>query len=354
MRRVLFCDPIASGAVLGYNRTMTEWPGAASRPVMNIERRKNMQYNEITLRVPASDVETASAIANLVVPYGLYIEDYSDIEELAPQIAHVDLIEQELLDRDRSHALIHLYIPQAENPSEAVSFLRERFTAANIPHEVSQVSVNEEDWATAWKKYYFPTKVGERLVVVPSWETYEKGQNEVILTMDPGMAFGTGTHDTTRLCMQLLEKCVKAGVSLLDIGTGSGILAVSALLLGAGRAVGVDIDEVAVRVAKENAAANGVSDCSEFIAGDLAEKVNGKFDIITANIVADVIIRLTPDLGRFLAPDGVFIASGIIDARENDVTEALKSVGLTVLDRLASGGWVALLAGMKSQDPHIM
>lgn len=306
-----------------------------------------MQYHEINLRIPAHDVDTAAAIANMVVPYGLYIEDYSDIEEVAPQIAHVDLIEQELLERDREHAIIHLYIPEEENPAEAVSFLQERFTVEGIPHEVTQASVNEEDWATAWKKYYFPTKIGERLVVVPSWETYEKGENEVVLTMDPGMAFGTGTHETTQLCMRLLEENVVPGAALLDIGTGSGILAVSALLLGAGRAVGVDIDEVAVRVAGENAAANGVSNRVDFIAGDLAEKVTGKFSIVTANIVADVIIRLIPDLYRFLEPGSVFIASGIIDARENDVTAALEAAGYRVSKRLASGGWVALLAGMK-------
>lgn len=303
-----------------------------------------MQYNEVTLKVPVNHVDTAAAIANLVVPYGLYIEDYSDLETEAPKIAHVDLIEQELLDRDREHALIHLYIPQEENPAEAVSFLRERFTAAKIPHEVTEASVNEEDWATAWKKYYFPTKVGERLVVVPSWETYEKAQNEVVLTMDPGMAFGTGTHDTTRLCMTLLEQYAAPGSTLLDIGTGSGILAVAALLLGADRALGVDIDEVAVRVARENAAANRVDDRAEFLCGDLAEKVNGKFSVITANIVADVIIRLTPDLDRFLAQGGVFIASGIIEAREADVLAALGAAGMVLKDRKESGGWVALAA----------
>lgn len=306
-----------------------------------------MQYNEITLRVPVAQVDTAASIANLVVPYGLYIEDYSDIEELAPQIAHVDLIEQELLDRDRTHALLHIYIPTAENPAEAVSFLKDRFTAAEIPYELTEVSVDEEDWATAWKKYYFPTRIGKRLVVVPSWETYERSQNDVVLTMDPGMAFGTGTHDTTRLCVELLEQTVRPGDTLLDVGTGSGILAIAALLLGAGHALGIDIDEVAVRVARENAAANGVSQRCSFLSGDLTDKVNGKFSIITANIVADVIIRLSTDLPRFLDSRGVFIASGIIDAREQDVTDALEAAGLTVTGRAAAGGWVALTAGMK-------
>lgn len=303
-----------------------------------------MQYSEVKLKVPVEYVETAEAVANMVAPYGIYIEDYSDIEELAPQIAHVDLIKQELLDRDRTHAVIHLYLSPDESPLEAVSYLRERLEAAGVPFAVETGKVDEEDWATAWKKYYFPTKVGERLVVCPSWESYEPQAGEVVLTMDPGMAFGTGTHDTTRLCMQLLEKYVLPGVKLLDVGTGSGILAVSALLLGADCAVGVDIDEVAVRVAKENAAANGVADRVEFLAGDLADKVSGRFGVVTANIVADVILRLIPDLGRFLAPGGVFIASGIIDAREADVAGALTAAGYRLADRCESSGWVALAA----------
>lgn len=303
-----------------------------------------MEYNEIKLRIATKDLETAEAIANLAVPYGIYIEDYSDIEELAPQIAHVDLIEQELLDRDRDHGIIHLYISLDQNPGEAVSFLRERLEAQEIGYTVEQTLVNEEDWATAWKKYYFPTKVGDRIVVVPSWEIYEKQENDLVLTMDPGMAFGTGTHDTTRLCMQLLEQYVDNNTTLLDIGTGSGILAVAAVLLGAVNATGVDIDEVAVRVAGENALANGTTERCTFLAGDLTDRVNGKFSLITANIVADVIIRLAPSLKTFLAEGGVFIASGIIEPRAGDVEEAIRQAGLTVVERRESGGWVALAA----------
>lgn len=308
-----------------------------------------MQYSEVKIKVATKDADTAAAIANMVVPYGLYIEDYSDIEELAPQIAHVDLIEQELLERDREHAVIHIYISPEENPMEAVSFLRERLESESIGYSLETAQVDEEDWATNWKKYYFPTKVGERLVVCPSWERYDAKDGEVVLTMDPGMAFGTGTHDTTRLCMQLLETYVNGSAELLDIGTGSGILAVSALLLGAKRAVGVDIDEVAVRVAQENALANHVEDRVSFHAGDLTEKVSGQFGVVSANIVADVIIRLLPDLGQFLAPDGVFIASGIIDTREDDVLSALAQGGYALVNRRESGGWVALAAKRQNE-----
>lgn len=313
-----------------------------------------MQYSEIRLKVPTQQVETAAAIANMVVPYGLYVEDYSDIEELAPQIAHVDLIEEELLQRDREHAVIHIYIPVSENPLEAISFIRRQMEQEQIPYQLEDNEISEEDWADNWKKYYFPTKVGEKLVVCPSWESYETKPGEIKLVLDPGMAFGTGTHDTTQLCMQLLETYCTKESTLLDVGTGSGILAVSALLLGAKEAVGVDIDEVAVRVAKENALQNGVDTRVRFHAGDLTEKVSGRFSIVTANIVADVIIRLLPSLEDFLEPDAVFIASGIIDAREQDVAAALDSAGYRICAKKEAGGWVALAAKRKRPDESII
>ncbi|HIX66328.1 MAG TPA: 50S ribosomal protein L11 methyltransferase [Candidatus Anaerotruncus excrementipullorum] len=303
-----------------------------------------MQYNEIKIKVATRDAQTAEAIANLVVPYGIYIEDYSDIEELAPQIAHVDLIEQELLERDRDHAVIHLYIPAQENPLEAISFLRARLDAAGIAHAIRWEKVEEEDWATAWKQFYHPTHIGSRLVVCPSWEPYAPQPQEVVLTLDPGMAFGTGTHETTRLCLELLEQVVTPGTSLLDVGTGSGILAVAALLLGARSAVGVDIDEVAVRVATENAQQNGVAGRAAFLAGDLTQKVEGTYQVVTANIVADVILRLLPDLGRFLQPGGDFIASGIIDTREQELVEAVAAAGYRIVEVRRLGGWVAIHA----------
>lgn len=303
-----------------------------------------MQYSEVKIKVATEYLETASAIANMVVPYGIYIEDYSDIEELAPQIAHIDLIEQELLERDRSHGLIHIYISPEENPHEAISYIKDRLESENIPYVIDLGQIHEDDWATSWKKYYYPTKIGNHLVVCPSWETYTPADDEVVLVMDPGMAFGTGTHDTTKLCLEILEDTVTPETTQLDIGTGSGILSVASLLMGAKSAVGVDIDEVAVRVANENAEANGVTDRVTFHAGDLTEKVSGKFNLVTANIVADVIIRLIPDLDQFLTDDGVFIASGIIDTREQDVQNALTDAGYRIIRREESGGWVALSA----------
>ncbi|MEG0839667.1 MAG: 50S ribosomal protein L11 methyltransferase [Hydrogenoanaerobacterium sp.] len=301
-----------------------------------------MDWNDVTVRVPTQSLDDASAIAQMAVPYGIYIEDYSDLLTEAPKIAHIDLIDEELLAKNRTHALIHLYISPDENPKEAVSFLTERLSAVSVPFDISVNTVREKDWATAWKKYYHPIKVGHRLVVCPSWEEYRKKDDEIILTLDPGMAFGTGTHETTRLCMQLLEDYTTSQTRLLDMGCGSGILSVAALLLGAKTAVGVDIDQTAVRVACENAALNGVESACSFVCGDLTEKISGTYNVICANIVADVIIRLSPVIPRFLEHDGVFIASGIIAPRADEVVTALENIGLSITQRKEQGGWVAL------------
>lgn len=299
-------------------------------------------WTEIRVNINHKDVDSASDICHMAVPYGIYIEDYSDLLTEAPKIAHIDLIDEDLLKKDRDNAIIHIYISPDENPLEAISYLKDRFDAVSIPYSIDTKAVVEEEWATAWKKYYHPIRLSENVVVCPSWEKYTREkENDKIITLDPGMAFGTGTHDTTRLCVKLLDKYSFKGMRMLDVGCGSGILAISAALLGSAKTIGVDIDELAVRVAKENAHMNNLDEI-EFICGDLTKKVEGKYDIVCANIVADVIIRLAPDISRFLDENGTIILSGIIEEREQDVVDALEKEGLKNKDRLSNGGWVAL------------
>ena len=300
-------------------------------------------WNELTVKVNTEDTERAAAICTMAADMGIYIEDYSDIEQEVWSIAHVDLIEQELLERDRSHSLIHVYIKQEAQAAEAAAFLDERLTAEGIDHETSIVGVNEEDWANNWKQFYHTQHIGKRLVVSPSWEDYKPAEGEIVMNLDPGMAFGTGTHDTTRLCLELLEECVTPETHILDVGTGSGILAVGGVLLGAPSALGVDIDPVAVKVAKENSELNGTSGRTEFVCGDLTDKVHGKFEIVTANIVADVIIRLLSTVKNYLVKGGTFIISGIIDTRADEVENACREAGFTTEKRLEHGGWVAIM-----------
>ena len=303
-----------------------------------------MDWTEVCIRIPAVHVDEASAIANMVVPYGIYIEDYSDLEQGAREIARIDLIDEDLLAKERDTALIHLYISPEENPAEAVAFLRERYTAVGIDHVVDSNNVREEDWANNWKKYFKPLPVGEKILICPSWETTDNPEGRAILSIDPGMAFGTGGHDTTRLVLETLEKHVTEGVDFLDVGCGSGILSIAACLLGAGRALGIDIDALAVKTAIENGLLNGLTTPKyEIRLGDLARDVDGKFPVIAANIVADAIIMLSPAIPALLAEGGVYIVSGIIDTREQDVLTALADCGFSVVERHEHGGWLCMV-----------
>ena len=299
-------------------------------------------WNELTVKVKTEDTARASDVCTVIADMGIYVEDYSDLENVVWNIAHVDLIEQELLERDRTHSLIHVYIKQEKDALECVEFIKARLDAEGIEYETSIVGVNEEDWANNWKQYYHTQRIGKRIVVTPSWEEYTPSGDDVQMRLDPGMAFGTGTHDTTRLCLELLEEVVTPETRILDVGTGSGILSVGGVLLGAPSALGVDIDPVAVKVANENAEINEVTGKTEFVCGDLTDKVHGKFEIVTANIVADVIIRLLSTVKNYLLKGGVLIVSGIIDTRADEVENACHEAGFVTEKRLEHGGWVAI------------
>ena len=307
-----------------------------------------MDWTEVTVAVNAADIDKAGDIAQMVVPYGIYIEDYSNLEQEAREIAHIDLIDEELLKKDRSKAFVHVYISPEENPAEAIAFLSERYNAEGIAHEISTASCAEEDWINNWKKYFKPIPVGEKLLIRPVWEQEYDPQGRAVLNLEPGIAFGTGTHETTRLCLELLEKYVRPGCRLLDVGCGSGILSVVGLLLGAQSAVGVDIDELAVKTAVQNAELNGVADRFTGICGNLTDKVSGTFDVVAANIVADIIIELTASIEQFMRPDTVYLMSGIIDTREQDVLSVVEKK-FDILDRREEKGWIALAAKQKAR-----
>ena len=262
-----------------------------------------MEWTDIRLTVSKADAEAAEAVATMIAEGGIYIEDYSDIEEQVEQIAHVDLIEQELLDKPRDTVIIHMYLEPGASPVETLALIAARMEAAGIPYTSETEGVEQEDWQNGWRKYYHPMDVGQRLAIVPSWQDYDTDRVKLIL--DPGLAFGTGGHETTNLCLEVLDERVKGGERVLDIGTGSGILA--ALKLGAAVAEGVDIDPVAVRTAGENAALNGVADKLTVLVGDLSDKASGKYDIITANIVANAIMSLAPAVPGLMADDAVFM-----------------------------------------------
>jgi ribosomal protein L11 methyltransferase len=258
-----------------------------------------MNWTEVKITVDAQQADAAGDIAQMTVPYGIYIEDYSHLQEEVEQIAHIDLIDEELLKKDRSKAVVHIYIAPEDSPAEAIAFLSERYAAAGIQHTIETATCAQEDWINNWKKYFHPIPVGKKLLIRPDWEKAENPEGRVVLDLEPGIAFGTGTHETTRLCMEFLEDFISPGCSMLDVGCGSGILAIAALLLGAEHAVGVDIDPLAVKTAVQNAQRNHVENRFTGICGSLTEQVEGTYQVVAANIVADVILELLHNIGDF-------------------------------------------------------
>jgi ribosomal protein L11 methyltransferase len=223
--------------------------------------------------------------------------------------------------------------------------------------------VQEEDWAHAWKKYFKPLRVSERLTIKPTWETYTAGEDEVIIELDPGMAFGTGTHPTTALCLRTLESVVHGGETVIDVGTGSGILAIGAMKLGASRVLALDLDPVAVSSAAENIKLNGLQNEIEVRHSDLLGVLNERdttsrsliavkppVDIVVANILAEIILLFTSDVMQVLKPGGIYIASGIYKNKEEGVEAGLLAAGFEIVDRVRQDDWVAFVAGKPKED----
>lgn len=310
-----------------------------------------MEWTEVSIEINADDIDMAADIANMAVPYGIYIEDYRTLEEETWEIANINLIDEDLLAKDRTKGYIHIYISPEENPAEAVAFLSERFNEAQITHKIDLNKCKNEDWENNWKEFFKPMNIGNKILIRPLWiDDYENPDNRKVLSIEPGLAFGTGGHDTTRLCMEMCEKYMHEGDSVLDTGCGSGILGIASLLLGAKSVVGVDIDELAVKTAIENGAVNGFKE-PEFriLQGNLTDKVTGKFDVILANIVADVIIMFSDFVGDFMKEDSVFITSGIIAPREAEVKAALERNNFVVIEENRSGDWLCLVLKRKAE-----
>ena len=298
------------------------------------------EWTQVKVTVKLERLDDLVAIMSMV-SNNLQIEDYSDIDL---KTCYGDLIDESILNADKTIASVSVYLPAERSVAECIAFLRERFEASGLTDaKIETVGVNEEDWANSWKAYYKPIKIGERLVIVPAWEKYTPAEGELIVRMDPGMAFGTGTHETTRLVIKLLETYTKEGCRMLDVGTGSGILAICASKLGARECRAYDIDPMAVRVANENIKDSGLSNITCEVS-DLLRQVDKSqpYDLICANIVADIIIRMTPDVGALMHKDTVLLASGIIVERSDDVIECFEKHGFRIVERLEENGWCGL------------
>ncbi len=299
----------------------------------------DQEWTQIKATVPTAQLDTASAVMS-VISAQLMIEDYSDFSLNG---MYGELVDETILAADRDHAAVSVYVPADGGVADAMAFLRDQFAAEGVDATLELVGVREEDWAEAWKQYYKPVKIGQRVAIVPQWEKYEAAPDEVIVRMDPGMAFGTGTHETTRLVLGLLERYTTPGVKMLDVGCGTAILAILAAKLGAGDCSAYDIDPVAVKVARENVRDN---DCADKVTVGQSDLLAGvpreKFGLVAANIVADIILRMAPDIGAYMEKGGVLICSGIIEPRAAEVEIALCARGFSVLERASENDWCAL------------
>ena len=313
-----------------------------------------MNWTEVTIKTTTEAVE---AISNILMEErcgGVMIEDPKDFLFQKKNELDWDYVEEEVFNKSgQDGVLIKTYIPEERNVLELIETVKARI--ALLPSfgldigegSVSLSNVNESDWANEWKKYYKPTKVGKKIVVKPSWEEYEKQEGDLIIELDPGMAFGTGTHETTSMCIRELENYVDETKTVFDIGCGSGILAIAAAQLGAKEVVAGDLDEVAVKVSKENCEINNGSDKVVVKHGSLFEVVDSKADVIVANIIADIIKILAKDVSKFLKDDGVFISSGIILAKIDEVCQALEENGFEIVKVERLGEWSAIVSKLK-------
>ncbi len=307
-----------------------------------------MRWIEVKVITTPAGTEAISEVMLDMGAGGLYIEDPSDILDLKGKPTNWDYIADELINIDPNKVIVRAYLSENDNYSEKISLLKEKLKvlAKNIDIGSGAVEIKdiyEQDWENNWKKYYKPIKIGDRTVIKPTWEQYNGASNDdIIIELDPGMAFGTGTHETTIMCAQFLETFVKNDVDVLDIGCGSGILGIIALKLGAKACISVDIEANAVKVTRENAELNNIIDKIDIRQGDLLDTVNGGFDIIIANIIADVIMALSDIIEPYLNTNGVFIASGIIKDRHEDVKEGLLRKGFRIIDENFMGEWTAI------------
>lgn len=303
-----------------------------------------MKWTQVKVSGNIKDKDEICAVMTMV-DQGLMIEDYSDVTE-GLNAMYGELLDESIINADKERVAVSVFISEEKNYAEAVTFLRDRFSLLGLDVVTEVIGVDEDDWADAWKQYYKPVKCGKNIVIVPLWEKYDAKDSDVIIKMDPGMAFGTGTHETTRLCLSMMEKHMKPDMTVMDMGTGSGILAIYAAKIGAEKIDAYDIDPVAVRVAKENFKENNVEDKIYCAVSDLmqnADKTREKYDFVCANIVADIVIRLSECMGDYVKAGGLCAVSGIIEPQAERVKKAVSDKGFVLIDEMKENDWCAFV-----------
>jgi ribosomal protein L11 methyltransferase len=312
-----------------------------------------MKWSEISIHTTNEAIEPISNILHEAGASGVVIEDPFDlIKDREDQFGEIYQLNPQ--DYPEEGVIVKAYLPVNSFLGETVDEIKEAVNGLilyNIDIGLNKVTiseVNEEEWATAWKKYYNPVKISERFTIVPTWEDYTPvSSDELIIELDPGMAFGTGTHPTTVMCIQALERTVAKGDRVVDVGTGSGVLSIAAAMLGAEKVEALDLDEVAVKSARLNIKLNKVHETVSVSQNNLLNGVQEGADVVVANILAEVILRFTDDVARTVKKGGCFIASGIIQQKKQQVKDAIIQAGFEIEEILQMEDWVAIIARNK-------
>lgn len=307
-----------------------------------------MKWTEVRINTTEEAYDAVSEMLTSIGAGGVLIEDPNDVRRQVESPDSLDYADDEFLGSLGEDVILKAYFHTESANSELIELIKEKLAFISEFLDTGKgyagcSEVDEEDWATAWKKHYKPFYISDRIVIKPSWEEYKPREGETVIELDPGMAFGTGTHETTRLCAQLLEKYVAPGDVVIDVGCGTGILAIAAAKLGAGHITAVDVDEVAVRVTDENCRINRTESRITAMKGVLADVPQKNADIIVANIIADVIIGIADNMRYHIKKGGIIITSGIIRERREDVLEAYTSRGFVREDLMELGEWVAIV-----------
>lgn len=309
-----------------------------------------MNWLEISIHTSNEAVEAIANILHESGASGVVIEDPAELTK-ERENRFGEIVELNPADFPEEGVIIKAYLPVNSFIGETVASLKQEITdLVNFgidigKNNVTTTEVKEEDWATAWKQYYHPVKISDRFTIVPTWENYKRiTSEELIIELDPGMAFGTGTHPTTVMCIQALERTVREDDTVVDVGTGSGVLSIASALVGAHKVIALDLDEVAVDSAKENVQINQVNHIVDVRQGDLLHGIKGKADVVVANILADVIVGFTDDAATVVKQGGYFITSGIIQQKKFEVKDALESAGFEIVETLVMEDWIAFIA----------
>lgn len=312
-----------------------------------------MEWVELTIHTTTEGADIVSEALMLEGATGTMVEDRADIPDPTKPNGIWEIIDPKLIDSLPEDVVVHAWFEPDASFADKVQALRTRMI--ELKHsdlgmdlgtlEIGMANVHDEDWSEVWKKFYKPFRAGKHLVVKPTWELYDAQEGDKVIEIDPGMAFGSGTHETTGMCMELLEEVITGHERVIDVGTGSGILAIGAALLGAKTITAIDIDPIAVKVAQENIEHNGLQDRIVAREGNLLDKLDDiTCDICVANIIADVICMFAAPLNDHIVPGGLFICSGIIKEREQDVVDALNAADYQILKICRKGEWVAILS----------